>query len=140
MMVLGHAPISDLFGGLIAYRSLRPVDPRLRNANVPSPSRDQTAPGRQAPRKGSEQHAIAVAELLGMTHRLLRGRDAPAPSRLLYVGDSAGSDVRAFEHLCRATGWDGQALIVAETPQPAEVHRETISGGSVWFANRWEAV
>ncbi len=140
MIVLGRRSIFDLLGGFIAYRSLSPIDLRLRNLTHPHARIGRNASIQRIPRKGSPDHAAAVVKILREAHRLAHGTEAAAPSRLLYVGDSAGSDVPAFGHLCRVAGWSGRALIVAETEQPAEIRKERIDGITVHFANRWQAV
>lgn len=127
-----RATIADLLGGFIAYRNLRPIDLRLRGATDALP--------RSIPRKGSHDHAIVVADILRGAHRLVHGTESASPSRLMYVGDSASSDVRAFGHLCRITQWEGRALIVSETAEPATVRADVVDGGTVLFANRWHAL
>ncbi len=146
MRVLGHASISDLLGGFIAYRSLCPMDARLRGipAAQPGCDLDRSAKGSESaarvPRKGTEDHARVVAAFLREAHRLSHEDPRMSPSRLLYVGDSAGSDASSFAGLCRVTGWAGRALIVAETTQTARVRSERVGRNVVLFANRWETL
>lgn len=131
MIYHGRASISDLLGEFIAFRSLCPMDARLRG----------TVPAQLGhPRKGTQPHATAVAQLLREAHRLLHDGGSRPPSRLLYLGDTAGSDLRTFAALCRITGWAGRAVIVAETPDPPQQSEEPIGGGRVTFANRWSAL
>ena len=146
MKVLGRASISDLLGGFIAYRSLCPMDARLRGLPAAQPGCDPDRPSNgsermlRVPRKGTEDHARAVAAFLHEAQRLSHDGICKPPVRLLYVGDSSGSDASSFACLCRVTGWVGRALIVAETTQAPKVRSKRVDRNVVLFANRWETV
>ncbi len=105
MYVRGSGTIGDLLGDLVAYRSLRPRDPRLASVQPPP----------VPPRKIEPAYGAVVGDLL----REARQISAPVASirRIIVIGDNAPTDGAAFEHLCAANGWEGYALLVDEQPQ-----------------------
>ena len=125
--VTGSGTIGDLLGDLVAYRSLRPFDRRLAGVQIPS----------AIPRKVEAGYAHVVERLL----RAARHLDAPEVElrRLIVVGDNGPSDGVACDNLCAATGWSGEALIVAESGQPASFTGPETSdaGAHHWSLSHW---
>lgn len=127
MRIYGSGAMSDLFGDMVVYRSLRPADPGL-----PGLSDIRSGP---PPRKGELAYATVVAEIL----RAARKRSAPgtAIKRLILVGDTRRSDGGAFDTLCSTTGWRGRAFICDEVQGAApEVRYER----GATYANAWQAL
>jgi hypothetical protein len=127
MRTLGNAAMSDLLGDMVAYRSLRPVNPRL-------PSLADIRPG-PPPRKGEPAYAMVVAEILRTARRVSNPQSQA--QRLILVGDTRRSDGGAFETLCAATGWRGRAFICDEESGAAPRTRQE---GTTTYANAWQAL
>lgn len=127
MQVKGIGTIGDLVGDLVAYRSLRPCDPRLHDLPLPA------AP----PRKIQPEYACVVGQLIRSARRL----DAPRATihRLIVVGDNGPSDGAAFDNLCAANNWQGHALIVAECAGEAAAHAQPrpVPHGIHWALSGW---
>ena len=140
MIRQGRASIVDLLGGYISFRSLCPMDARLRPANGTQPAAGRDGKRQPVPRKGSKDHADTVARMLRQAHRLAHGGHSRAPSKLLYLGDTMESDARAFGHLCQVTGWSGHAIIINENRRPPQIGHHNVPGGIVHFANRWSTL
>jgi hypothetical protein len=123
LKVYGLASIADLLGDFVAYRSLRPADPRL-------PGLADLAPG-HAPRKGSAEYARVAAAIL----RAARELTAPGVElrRLVFVGDTKLSDGGAFTTLRDETGWQGRCFIGRDSADVPAIERE----GDITHANRW---
>ena len=125
--VTGSGTIGDLLGDLVAYRSLRPFDPRLADVHIPS----------AIPRKVEASYARVVGELL----RAARYFDAREVElrRLIVVGDNGPSDGVACDNLCAAGGWSGDALIVAESAHATSFTGPEMSTAGVrhWSLSHW---
>jgi hypothetical protein len=125
--VYGSAAISDLLGDFVAYRGLRPADPRL-------PGLAELAPG-PSPRKGAPEYAAVAASIL----RAARELTAPgvALRRMIFVGDTRLSDGGAFTTLRNATGWESRCFIGRDEPGTSPA---TEQEGDITYANRWGAL
>jgi len=103
----GITTMQAIFGGLLAYRELAPVDRRLAGGQ-PAPT-EPGRPGGPSPRKTEPRYGPIVAELLRRARRLSPA--APPLRRLVYLGDSAATDGLAFRSICTAGGWTGRLFI-----------------------------
>jgi len=139
MIHLGQASIDDLLEGFVAFRRLCPIDARL-HAALPRQSPPAKDVDLAIPRKGSAAHAGAVAGMLRAARDIDREEASRSLSHFLYIGDSAGTDGRAFASLCRVTGWSGRALIIDEDTQPPASRCEAVGDGMIVHANRWAAI
>lgn len=127
------AALCDLFDRLFIYRSLVPVDPRLRPSG-----RIRTGYGPISgrwPRKGDDDHAKAIAEIV-RDARALNGIGTEE-GRILYVGDTHRNDAGAFRAVCRATGWAGRAFIGCDAGGPPRAQCTAVPEGAIVFAHRW---
>jgi hypothetical protein len=132
MRVSGPAAMSDLLGDMVAYRNLRPADPRVPGMADLAPELGLPL---DTPRKGDTAYARLVAAMLQAARQL----SAPgvALRRLIVVGDTRGGDGGAFIGVTAATGWTGRAFICQEAPgEPAVLMRE----GDIDYTNRWAAL
>lgn len=127
MYIHGSAAISDLLDDFVAYRSLRPADPRL-------PGLAEIRPG-SVPRKGDMAYAEIVAEILRAARRLTQ--PLAELRRVLVIGDTQRSDGGAFETICAATGWRGRCFICDEQPGKAPITRQQ---SNITYANAWQAL
>jgi hypothetical protein len=126
LKVYGTACIADLMGDFVAYRGLRPADPRL-------PGLTELAAG-PAPRKGSAEYASVAAAILRAAQELVRP-DVPL-RRLVFVGDTRMSDGGAFTTMREATGWDARCFIGRDDPANPVAQRE----GDITYAGSWAAL
>ncbi len=127
MRIYGSAAISDLLNDFVAYRSLRPADPRL-------PALGDIRPG-PVPRKGDIAYAEVVVEILRAARQLTQ--PSIALQRVLVIGDTQRSDGGAFETICAVTGWRGRCFICDEKPNESALMRQQ---GNVSYANAWQAL
>lgn len=136
MKVDGMCALSDFVGDFIAYRNLRPADPRL-----PGLDDLREALGLQtafAPRKHEPDYARVVVEIL----KRARALDSKSEiRRVLFVGDTRLLDSTAFANICAASGWAGVAFIGAENGDPAAAKVEPLpGGGALYLSNRWASL
>ncbi len=120
-----RACLADLLGDFVAYRNLRPADPRL--PGLPE-LRAELPLGEGVPRKGTPGYARAVVRILAAAHRL-RGSEL---RRIVYVGDTRHNDGRTIAALGELVPTRG--FIAAEVPGDAPA-AEVV--GRVMYANRW---
>jgi hypothetical protein len=128
--------LADVFGDLVIYRDLNPVDPRLpRYADI---WHEIGMTGPIPPRKLDMAYARALARLL--THAQAAARPKAAPlSEIIYLGDTMLNDGGAFQNLRTLTGWPGWCFIGAEKDETLRMaEREDAPG--LYQANRWIAV
>ena len=132
----GLVSVHEFLGDLIVYRNLAPVDRRLPPLEEVRPQ--VGLPEDLIPRKSEPAYARVIVHLL----RQARALDAPGTpiERLIYVGDTRLNDGTAFANLCRAGGWPGLAFIAAERDGPARVEIDEQAEGTLYLANRWEAL
>ena len=103
----GVTTLKAIFGGMLAYRDLVPVDRRLPGG--PELRAGLGAAGQWMPRKTDPACGPIVAELLRRARKLTPA--APPLRRLVYLGDSRPSDGAAFTAICAAGGWPGRLFI-----------------------------
>ncbi len=127
-----RSSLYELFGDLVVYRDLNPVDLRLPRFEAASAELGLTGSAR--PRK----HEPAYAQTMAWYLRQARSLDRPAtPVReLVYLGDTVLSDGNAFRNLRSAGGWRGWAFIGAEREEALAIAEQD----DVYTANRWTAL
>jgi hypothetical protein len=122
----------DLFGDLVVYRDLNPVDPRL--PRFEAATAEIGLPGTTRPRKHEPSYAQTMAWFLR------QARDIERPGtfieELVYLGDTVLSDSNAFRNLCSAGGWRGWAFIGAEKDEALAIAEQD----DIYTANRWTAL
>lgn len=133
MRVYGAAALADLFGDMLAYRNLCPLDRRVPDGPVLA-AQLGLGPAR-ALRKGADDYARIVAEILRRAHALQSTR-APL-RRVVVIGDTAATDGATFTSLRSVTPWQGRAFICQEAPANAPASRWD---GETCSANRWAAI
>ena len=125
--------LSELTGDFVVYRNLQPFDPRV--PGFQQAWREMGLPGPQLVRKQDPAYAQVAVWFLERFHAL----HAPgvAPSEVLLIGDTLGSDGGAFRMVASTTGWPGSAFIGTEnSAKPAAM---TWDDG-LCVANRWEGL
>jgi len=106
----GNGTASEIFGDQLVFRNLRPIDTHL-----PGLAELRTSlgiPDAETPRKLDPAYGKVVAEIL-KTAQELRNPGIPL-QELIYIGDTRGSDGKAFRHILEAGDWQGAVLIVNE--------------------------
>jgi hypothetical protein len=136
MNVDGMSAVSDFLGDFIAYRNLRPVDPRL--PNLDDLRGELELPAGVIPRKNEVDYARVVAQILRRA-RVLESQ--PEIQRIVFIGDTRLLDATAFTNICAAGGWDGIAFIGSENKNEAKYEVESIgTGQQLYLSNRWSAL
>jgi hypothetical protein len=127
-----NSSLYDLFGDLVVYRDLNPVDARLPRFEAASVELDLA--GAVRPRKHEPGYALTMAWFL----RRARALEMPDASieELIYVGDTVLSDSNAFRNLRAAGGWRGWAFIGAEKDEALAIAEQD----NIYTANRWTAL
>ena len=124
--------LHELFGDLVVYRDLNPVDSRL--PRFEAAWAELGLPGATRPRKHEPAYAQTMAWFLQ------RARDIERPGttiqELVYLGDTVLSDGNAFRNLRSAGGWRGWAFIGAERDEALAVSEQD----DIYTANRWTAL
>lgn len=133
--VMGQIKLSDVYGDLVIYRNLEPLDKRIKGL--------RRAAGRMGvmndsiPRKHDEDYAAATIWFIEEAQQL---REVPKNIKeLLVIGDSAYNDGHAFRNVCELSRWDGACFIGAEAfdDKPrGDLDAET----NIYMANRWGAL
>lgn len=120
-----RACLADLLGDSVAYRSLRPQDPRL--PGLPE-LREELGLGEGIPRKGTRDYARVVIRILAAAQRL-RGEEL---RRIVYLGDTRHNDGRTIAALGEFAPVRGFIAAEERGAPPAWEVRE-----GVMYANRW---
>ena len=136
MKKMGRAALHDLMGDFFLFRSLEPLDVRLRG--LPELHQKLQLQENSIPRKVEPEYGQVVAEILKNAHHLIQP-DLRLDT-LLYIGDTPGSDLQAFRNICRAGNWSGAAFIGKDVPQPAEVEIQKSGNRLEVRADRWSAL
>ncbi len=123
----------DVFGDMVIYRNLNPVDPRMPRYD--QAWREMGAGSPIPPRKLDMAYAAALAWLLQ------RGRASIAPAEppfaeIVYIGDTMLNDGGAFRNLQQHTGLPGWCFIGSEKDELPQMKDE----GGFFQANRWTAL
>jgi hypothetical protein len=135
-MARAKAALCDLFEAAFVYRSLVPVDPRLRPIEVHRA--ELGLPATPLPRKADPAYARVLALILADARRI-RGAATRAEC-LLYIGDTMRNDATAFRNLRHAMGCEGLAFIGDESESASNRRRETSERGTITRSNRWSDV
>jgi hypothetical protein len=127
-----NSSLYELFGDLVVYRDLNPVDSRL--PRFEAASAEIGLSGAARPRKHEPAYALTMAWFL----RLARALDLPGATieELIYLGDTVLSDSNAFRNLRAAGGWRGWAFIGAERDEALAIAEHD----DIYTANRWTAL
>jgi hypothetical protein len=127
-----NCSLYDLFGDLVVYRDLNPVDARLPRFEAASAELGLT--GGTRPRKHEPAYALTMAWFLQRARYLeLPGT---AIQELIYLGDTVLSDSNAFRNLRSAGGWQGWAFIGTEKDEALAIAEQD----DIYTANRWTAL
>lgn len=135
MSVIEQMKLSDVYGDLVIYRNLEPLDKRIKGL--------RKAAGRMGvmndsiPRKHDADYAAATIWFIEEAQQL---REVPKNIKeLLVIGDSIYNDGQAFQNIREVSRWGGSCFIGAEAfgekPQ-GKLDAET----NVYSANRWGAL
>jgi hypothetical protein len=127
-----RSSLYELFGDLVVYRDLNPVD--LRLPRFEAAWAEIGLPGAARPRKQDPAYARTMVWFLQRA-RALEMPESPI-RELVYVGDTVLSDGNAFRNLCSAGGWQGWAFIGAERDEALAISEQD----DVYTANRWTAL
>jgi hypothetical protein len=127
-----RSSLYELFGDLVIYRDLNPVDPRLPRFETACAEIGLSDAVR--PRK----HDPAYAQTMAWFLQRARAIEMPetAIQELVYLGDTVLSDGNAFRNLRSAGGWRGWAFIGAERDEALAVSEQD----DIYTANRWTAL
>lgn len=136
MKKMGRAALHDLMGDFFLFRSLEPLDVRLKG--LPELHQELQLQENSIPRKVEPEYGLVVAEILKNAHHLIHP-DLRLDT-LLYIGDTPGSDLQAFRNICRAGNWSGAAFIGKDVPQPAEIEIQKSGNRLEVRADRWSAL
>jgi hypothetical protein len=117
MQKMGRAALHDLVGDFILFRSLEPLDPRLRG--LAELYQNLQLQKNYIPRKREPEYGLVVSEILKNAHNLIQPDSVL--DTLLYIGDTPGSDLQAFRNICQAGNWAGIAFIGKDVPQPGQI-------------------
>jgi hypothetical protein len=128
----GMGTLADLFGDLVIYRSLEPLDRRLRGFKTAyyQMGLDESP----IPRKLNPNYARAALWFLEQVQKL-RGA---ALNEVLFIGDTLSGDAQAFRNILKISDLPGSAFIATE--KAAEPEHHEIMEGNVYFANRWASI
>jgi hypothetical protein len=124
--------LHELFGDLVVYRDLNPVDSRL--PRFEAAWAEIGLPCATRPRKHEPGYAQTMAWFLRRAREI--ERPGTAIQELVYLGDTVLSDGSAFRNLCSAGGWRGWAFIGAEGDEALAISEQD----NIYTANRWTAL
>jgi hypothetical protein len=127
-----RSSLYELFGDLVVYRDLNPID--LRLPRFETAAAEIGLPCVARPRKHEPAYAQTMVWFL---HRA-RAIEMPGTTirELVYLGDTALSDGGAFRNLRTAGGWQGWAFIGAERDEALAISEQE----DIYAANRWTAL
>ncbi|HIQ04180.1 MAG TPA: hypothetical protein EYH31_00620, partial [Anaerolineae bacterium] len=130
----GRDSLATLFGDMVIYRSLEPLDPRL--PGLKAAWKEMGLPSPDVPRKLQPAYARAATWLL----RQARALDAPRVEieELLFIGDTELNDGNAYRNLVRASHWSAWAFIGRDALKSKPEVR--IQPDNLFVANRWSAL
>jgi hypothetical protein len=127
-----RSSLCELFGDLVVYRDLDPLDARLPRFETACAQAGLSGAAR--PRK----HEMAYAQTMVWFLEQARALEMPGTAlhELVYLGDTVLSDGGAFRNLRTAGGWQGWAFIGAERDEALAVSEQN----DIYTANRWTAL
>jgi len=130
---LPRSTLAEFLDDRVTYRSLDTVDRRLpRCTDLAASIGLADAP---TPRKCQPCYGQLVAALLREAAKI---EGNGAVDRILFVGDTRGNDIRAFEQICHEGAWPGIAFIGRDDPSAPEAWQMVgTENGPVLIASRW---
>jgi len=129
----GLAAMSDLFDDLVVYRSLEPVDKRLKGLKSARVQLGLNIDG--IPRKLDAAYAQVALWMFEKAQALRRAE----VGEILFVGDTLSGDGKAFQNLLALSGLPGSCFIGGEkADQPPLYHKDEKTG--IFSANRWSSL
>lgn len=134
MKVFGRGRLSDLFGDMVIYRDLQPLDSRLPKTKIAL--RELGLSSDHMPRKQDPDYA-KIAIWYGNKAQEKRNASKPL-QELLFIGDSLYNDGRAFVNMRLAANWDGSCFIGVEVPDDEAA--VCIGDDFIYAANRWASI
>lgn len=135
MIVAEQMKLSDVYGDMIIYRDLEPLDKRIKGLRRAA-SR-MGVMNDSIPRKHDEDYAAATIWFIEEAQQL-RGASKNI-KEVLVIGDSAYNDGHVFRNVCEVSRWGGSCFIGSEDLDVApatELDDET----NIYQANRWAAL
>jgi len=132
----GNGTASEIFGDQLVFRNLRPID-----SHLPGLAEFRTSlgiPEAETPRKLDPAYGKVVAEILKAAQE--RRNPGIPLQELIYIGDTRGSDGKAFRHILEAGDWQGALLIVNEEALEPDL---VIDQSEKYFSgvgNHWKTV
>jgi hypothetical protein len=127
-----NSSLCDLFGDLVVYRDLNPVDQRLPRFEAVAAEIGLFDTSR--PRKHEPSYAQTMAWFLQRAREI--DRPETIIQELVYLGDTVLSDGNAFRNLRSAGAWRGWAFIGAEKDEALTIAEQD----DIYTANRWTAL
>ncbi len=134
MEVFKQAAIQDVLDDFLIFRNLQPVDPRL--PGLDALRSDLGLGGGRTPRKIEADYGRVVAEILIQAQQMVHpGLEI---KRLVYIGDTLGSDRQAFQNICQARDWPGMVVITNEKSSPAPLRVSREKKHPEIFSTQWQ--
>lgn len=129
----GLAAMSDLFDDLVVYRSLEPMDRRLKGLKSARVQLGLNIDG--IPRKLDAAYAQVALWIFEKAQALRRAE----VGEILFVGDTLSGDGKAFQNLLALSGLPGSCFIGGEKADQAPVYNKDERTG-IFSANRWSSL
>lgn len=131
LQVFGRGRLSDLFGDMVIYRNLQPLDSRLPKLKVAL--RDLDLASDERPRKQDSAYARVA---LWYANKAQEKRNVAAPLReLLFIGDTIYNDGRAFTNMVAESDLEGSCFIGVEHPD--DEGEICVDDDFIYGSNRW---
>ncbi len=132
MYSFGRAKLSDLVGDFVVYRSLEPLDKRLRGLR--RAHYQMGLQEKRVPRKQEMDYAKAARWLLQQA-QTVRGQKHEI-RELLCVGDSLYTDGQCYQNLRKLTDWRCACFIGTEEQEKSGCV-DLREDDNIYIANRW---
>ena len=134
LQAFGRGRLSDLFGDLVIYRNLQPLDRRLSKIKVAL--RDLDLSSDERPRKLEVSYARVA---LWYANEAQQKRNvADSLQELLFVGDTLFNDGRAFTNMINEGKLRGSCFIGVEHPD--DEAQICIDDDNIYGSNRWASL
>ena len=129
----GLAAMSDLFDDWVVYRSLEPVDRRLKGLKSARVQLGLNIDG--IPRKLDAAYAQVALWMFEKAQGLRRAE----VSELLFIGDTLSGDGKAYQNLAALSRLPGSCFIGGEKAEQEAWHAKDETTG-IFSANRWSGL
>ncbi|RLT32461.1 MAG: hypothetical protein DWI57_18360 [Chloroflexi bacterium] len=129
----GLAAMSDLFDDWVVYRSLEPVDRRLKGLKSARVQLGLNIDG--IPRKLDTAYAQVALWMFEKAQSLRRAE----VSELLFIGDTLSGDGKAYQNLAALSRLPGSCFIGGEKGDQEAWHAKDETTG-IFSANRWSGL